>query len=113
MNEYLFTSIEGETVSPNFSEVENCQLLARINAPNKNAARNKLLEENKWITVTDFSTEELIVDQIITKEQISDIKRIVDFLWESAKSSCEEMNYPQDHIFMVLKRIKEMVVDYK
>ena len=54
-----------------------------------------------------------MVDQVITKEQISDIKAIVDYLLEDEERSYEENGRPQDHIIVVLKRLKEMIVDYK
>lgn len=113
MNEYLFTTIEGITVSPNLSDVENCQLLARVDASNETDAYSRLFEENEWISEYGFSSEGLIVDQVITKEQISDIKAIVDYLWEDEECSYEKNGCPQDHIIMVLKRLKEMIVDYK
>lgn len=113
MNEYLFTTIEGITVSPNLSDVENCQLLARVDALNETDAYSRLFEENEWISESGFSSEGIIVDQVITKEQISDIKAIVDYLWEDKECSYEENGCPQDHIIMVLKRLKEMVVDYE
>lgn len=113
MNEYLFTTIEGITVSPNLSDVENCQLLARVDALNETDAYSRLFEENEWISESGFSPEVIMVDQVITKEQISDIKAIVDYLWEDEECSYEENGCPQDHIIVVLKRLKEMIVDYK
>ncbi len=73
----------------------------------------RLFEENEWISESGFSPEVIMVDQVITKEQISDIKAIVDYLWEDEKCSYEENGCPQDHIIVVLKRLKEMIVDYK
>ena len=39
MNSYLIYTTEGFTESPENIEVENCQLLGRINAENKEQAR--------------------------------------------------------------------------
>ena len=88
-------------------------MLARVDASNETDAYSRLFEENEWISESGFSSEGLIVDQVITKEQISDIKAIVDYLWEDEECSYEKNGCPQDHIIMVLKRLKEMIVDYK
>lgn len=112
MNEYIILTTEGTTLSPNHSDVENCQLLSRIEALNVSDAHSRLLEYNKWIIETGYSTEEIIVNQVITKEQVADIKAIVGYLWNNEKLSYEKEGCPIDHIYMVLKRLKGMIADY-
>lgn len=101
MNEYLFFTTEGNTTAPNADiEVENCQLLGRIRATSIEMARGKLLEENSWIEKAGFTLGEFIQEQIITKEQLSDIKQIVNYL--------EAGSIPA-YLAMSLKRLSEMV----
>lgn len=111
MNEYLFTTIEGTTVSPNSIDVENCQLLARVDACNMADARSKLIEENKWIKEAGFSLEKLIIDQVLTKEQISDIKAIVDYLLEEGERSYIAEDCLPGHVYLALKRLRDVVID--
>ena len=110
MNQYLFTTHEGYTISPNETvEVENCQLLARIDAPDISRARKLLVKENPWIKESGFNPELCTIDQIATSSQLDDIRAVVGHLWKDAKESYEEDNYPQNHIFLALRRLRDMV----
>ena len=101
MNEYLIFTTEGNTTAPNADmEVENCQLLGRIRATSIEMARIELLKENPWIEEAGFRPEEFIQDQVVTKEQLSDIKLIVNHL---------EAGCLPAHLAMCLKRLNEMV----
>ncbi len=101
MNEYLFFTTEGNTIAPNADiEIENCQLLGRIRATSIEMARGELLKHNPWIEEAGFTPGEFIQEQIVTKEQLSDIKLIVNYLKAGSLPA---------YLAMSLKRLNEMV----
>ena len=65
MKKYIFISPEGETLSPNGSEVENMQVIGIVeDAIDENDALKKLLIENDWIIDTEFNIAEFICYEI-------------------------------------------------
>lgn len=74
MNEYIFYTTEGTTFAPDQSEIDNCQILAFIDAPNLSKAKELLLQENPWIVEAGFSIDEIAVKQVLTKEQKEDLQ---------------------------------------
>lgn len=66
MKKYIFISHEGETLSPNGSEVENMQVIGIVeNVTNEDEALKKLLIENEWIIDAEFNIAEFIVYEIL------------------------------------------------
>jgi hypothetical protein len=66
MNKYIFITNEGNTFSPNGSEVENFQVMGLVdNVTNEDEALKKLLIENEWIIDAEFNVAEFICYQII------------------------------------------------
>ncbi len=66
MNKYIFITNEGNTISPNGSEVENFQVIGLVdNVNNEDEALKKLLIENEWIIDAEFNVAEFICYQII------------------------------------------------
>lgn len=110
MNEYVFFTLEGETIAPNDEvEVDNCQLLGRVCAHTVEDARNILAEENPWIEEAGFSIDESIHEQVITPELLSDIRVVLDFLQaEVLQSAISGNNYPP-HIVASLNRLQECI----
>lgn len=125
MNEYIFYTTEGMTLPPNEDkEIDNCQILGFIEAKNSSEAMDLLLENNPWIVEAGYSLSEIRVKQVLTKEQIKDIQAIVDYNWadeekhyeeccecgecDECEECCECGEYPKDHIFEVLKRLKQI-----
>ena len=50
MKKFIFITPEGETISPNGSDVENLQVIGIVDEVNdKEEALKKLLIENEWI----------------------------------------------------------------
>lgn len=110
MNEYLFYTPEGDSEPPRQDcTVENCQLLGRIHAKRMAEAKKKLLTENPWIVEAGFDPSEIRCVQILTEEQRSDIKKVLDYLWHDEERHYEEGGCgPGDnHIFNTLKRLKK------
>ena len=65
MKKYIFISPEGQTLSPNGSEVENMQVIGIIeDAIDENDAFKKLLIENEWIIDAEFNIAEFICYEI-------------------------------------------------
>ncbi|MBQ8051580.1 MAG: hypothetical protein IJ197_08430 [Bacteroidaceae bacterium] len=110
MNKYIIYTTEGHTTAPNeVVEVENCQVLGCANGKNKQEAVKNLLENNLWITEAHFSTAEFIVQPLLTEEILSDIKKVVDYLWmDEERHYLERGNYPRNQIFRVLERLKSI-----
>lgn len=111
MNEYIFTTTEGTTLSPNLSDVENCQVLARVVACNVAEARTRLFDENQWIIEVGFSPEKIILNQVLTQEQIIDIRIIINYLWEAKKLSDVDENSSLSCVSMALHRLSDLVPD--
>lgn len=109
MNEYIFYTAEGHTDAPNDSyEVENCQVLGTAQGKDENEAQENLLRENRWIAEADFDPAEFFVRQIMTDEQRRDIKTLVGYLWADEERHFEESEDKRNHIFNLLKRLKEI-----
>ena len=110
MNEYLFFTLEGNTTAPNVSmDVENCQLLGRIRASSADEARKLLLLENPWIIKAGFTVDAFIQEQIITEEQLSCIRVIVDYLCKRDSIVCNNNNNLSASILNSLRILDEMV----
>lgn len=110
MNEYIFYTTEGTTLAPiQDKDIDNCQILGFIEAKNSSEAKVILLENNPWIVEAGFSMSKIMVKQVLTKEQLKDIQTIVDYNWDDEKTHYQEWgNYPKNHIFRVLKRLKKI-----
>lgn len=109
MNEYIFYTIEGNTISPNESkEVDNCQVIGISEGNNPNDALSNLLDSNKWIIPAGFNAELFICRQLMTEQLKHDIISIVEYLWNDEKRHYEECDNTgkRNHIFHVLKRVK-------
>ena len=125
MNEYVFYTFEGYTESPTGKECENIQLLGFEYGRNKKSAKKKLVETREWIEELDFDVEEIESKQLLTDENKNDIKTVIEYLWNNEQKHFEEeINKEIDidetesieleklcpnHIFTVLKRLKELV----
>ena len=112
MNGYVFYTFEGSTESPTGKECENIQLLGFEYGKNKTAAKDELIATREWIKELDFDTEEIEAKQLLTEENKKDIKTLVDYLWKDEEKHFEETGSSdkENHIFSVLRRLKELVV---
>lgn len=109
MNEYIFYTPEGFTTAPNEDiEAENCQMLGTAKGKDVVDAKKNLLKENPWITEAGFEPTQFITRQLVTDEQRSAIKELLDYLWEDEKRHYEESECPENHIFKVMKVLKSM-----
>lgn len=109
MNEYIFYTPEGYTYPPKEDkEVENCQLLGRICGNNQEDARKQLTSNSPWIEECGFDINEAIAKQILTETNKEDIMTLVEYLWEDEECHFKEVGMPKNHIFMVLKRLKNL-----
>ena len=106
MSEFIFYTTEGFTQDPNGNDVENCQVLGRAFGRNKDEAKCNLIKKSPWIEEAGFDMTELIVKQLLTEEQKADIKAVVDYLWEDEHKHFQESHYSKEHIFKILKRLK-------
>ena len=106
MNEYIFYTNEGNTEAPNTNfTVENCQVLGRAKGSSAEKALENLLEENHWISEAKFSPAKFFIKQILTEEQRTDIRTLIDYLW------ADKVKYYEDKdnlIFKAIKRLKNI-----
>jgi hypothetical protein len=66
MKKYLFITSEGETQSPNGSDVENMQVIGIVDGVmNEDEGLKKLLRENEWIIDAEFNIAEFICYEIV------------------------------------------------
>lgn len=107
MSEYIFYTTEGSTQDPNGDDVENCQILGKVFGRNEEEAKCNLIKENPWIEEAGFDTTDLIAKQLLTEEQKADIKAVVDYLWKNEYEHFQEEDYPKNHIYIILKRLKK------
>lgn len=98
------------TLSPNEDvEIDNCQILGFVEAKNSSEAKDLLLEDNPWIVDAGYSLSEIRIKQVLTKEQMKDIKAIVDYnLADEEKHHEEYGKYPEKHILEALKRLNQI-----
>jgi hypothetical protein len=110
MNEYIFSTPEGQTLSPNGSDVENCQFLGRVSAPDSAQAKTRLIEENPWILQAGFDPNACNRDQILTDSQRHDILTLLDHFDECEKRGFETTNIADksEHLFRVIQRLRQM-----
>lgn len=67
MKTYIFITREGETISPNGSDVENMQVVGIVeNVRDEDEALKKLLQENSWIFDVEFNVAEFIAYEIVS-----------------------------------------------
>lgn len=70
MNEYIFYTLEGYTISPTNIEVENCQLLGFAKGENSQDALANLIIENQWIIEYGFNVDKIISRQVVSQTDI-------------------------------------------
>lgn len=107
MNEYIVCTTEGYTSGSDSNvDVENCQILGTIKALSENDAIEKLFAQNLWIMKAGFSIDNAFAYALLTSSIMADLKTIIDYLWTDEQRHFQENQYPQNHIFNVLKRLK-------
>lgn len=108
MNEYVVYTADGYTSGPNTNvDVENCQVLGIIEEFSEEDAIKKLFKQNEWIPKAEFTEDNTIARPLLTSSIVEDIKIVIDYLWKDEYKYFQENYYPQDHIYRILKRLKE------
>ena len=105
MNEYLIYTAEGFTESLENNEVENCQLLGRIQAEDNEQAKDCLKKDNPLIEEIGFDIDSAFVQQVLSEKNRQDLKRPLNYLWKDEERHFEESVFPQDHIFRTMSRL--------
>ena len=65
MKRFIVYTTEGYTESPTSMQVENCQVLGEIEAPNGREAIDTLFEKELWLTELNFSKHAAIAREIV------------------------------------------------
>ena len=55
MNKYLIFTAQGHCSAPGHQDINNCQILGRVEAFDRIEAENKFLEENPWAIECGFT----------------------------------------------------------
>lgn len=113
MSEYLIYTSEGYTTAPDDSAVENCQVLGVIDGHSEEEAIQKLFEKNEWIEKAGFTEENALGRPLLLSSIKEDIEKVIAYLWKDEYNHYKERNYPKDHIFHVLNRLKITYKEYK
>lgn len=107
MNKYIFYTTEGYTTAPNeLVGVENCQLLGQTYGNTAKEASENLLKENSWITEAGFAPSEFIVEQLLTDEQRTSIKSVIQYLYKNAMCHSVEKKDTVNHILKDIKNLQ-------
>lgn len=110
MNEYIFYTCVGYTEPPLKSkEVENCQVLGRAKGNTPKEAKELLIKNNPWIEECGFDIESIISKQLLSDENKKDISLVLDYLIEEEFRHYQELEEPEDHIYKILLRLKDMI----
>lgn len=110
MKEFILITTEGYTIAPNEDiEIENCQVLGIVKAEDETSSIDILFRENPWICDAGFTREKIISKPLLTEESINAIKAVVDYPWLDEQKHCEEWDYPSNHIFRVLEKLKALI----
>ena len=108
MKEFIIYTTQGTTCGPNINvDVENCQLLGIIQSSTEMDAIQELFEKNEWIHRAGFTKDYVVAKQLFTSSNIKDTNELIDYLWNDEYKHFQENNNPKNHIFRVLKRLKE------
>lgn len=110
MNEYIIYTMEGQTMAPNtYVNVENCQVLGHAMGISSDNAIDNLFDDNPWIETAGFDKSECLGVQILSNTQKDDISTVLDYLWKDEYTHYQESHYVKNHIFRVIKRLRDMV----
>ena len=108
MKDFIIYTTQGTTCGPIINvDVENCQLLGIVQSNTEVDAINELFDKNEWICLAGFSKDYVVAKQLFTSSNKKDINEVIDYLWNDEYKHFQENNHPKNHIFRVLKRLKE------
>ena len=111
MNKYFFFTYEGDNGSSIDKRSENIPFLGIEKGVNLFEAKQKLISKNKWIKNGDFDENSIKSKQLLSEDNKNDIKTVVSYLWEDEKKHFEENDCPDNHIFITLKKLKELIAE--
>lgn len=108
MKTFIVYTTQGTTSGPNMDvDVENCQVLGIVQSNTGTDAINELFENNEWIHNAGFTKDCVEVKQLLSSSIKEDVNEVIDYLWKDEHIHFQENNYPKNHIFRTLKRLKE------
>lgn len=111
MNEYIFYTSDGSSLSPTNEETEKLQILGFENGKNSKIARKNLLKNNTWISEYGFRKKKIISKQIFTDENKNLLKKIIEYFWHDEKNHFEESDSKEreNHIFSIILKLREII----
>ncbi len=65
MKHYVFYTTEGYTFSPNYNDIENCQILAFEHARDIKSARDLFNQRHEYLVKQGFSLEKIVCKEIV------------------------------------------------
>ncbi len=111
MNKFIVYTTEGHTTGPNINaDVENCQVLGIIEGNSDNDAIKKLFNQNEWIVNAGFTLDNALALPLLTDTMVEDIRTVTEYLWEDELNHFQENHSPKNHVFRILKRLKDKYI---
>jgi hypothetical protein len=104
---FIFYTDEGYTISPNDSEMDNLQIIGIENGATQEDALINLYKDGAWIEEVGFLKDRLKCYAIFKPDYIENIKKVVNYLWENEEKHFNESECPDNHIFSILKKLKQ------
>ncbi|MDR1898067.1 MAG: hypothetical protein LBR10_14900 [Prevotellaceae bacterium] len=107
MARYIFYTDEGYTISPNDAEMENLQVIGFEYGATQEEALTNLYKDSTWIEDAGFSKDRLKCYAIFEPDYMENLRKVIDYLWEDEEKHFEESGCLNDHIFSILKKLKQ------
>ncbi|MDR1895886.1 MAG: hypothetical protein LBR10_03755 [Prevotellaceae bacterium] len=104
---FIFYTDEGYTISPNDSEMKNSQIIGIENGSTQEEALTNLYRDGIWIEKAGFSKDKLKCHAIFNPNYVENLRKVIDYLWKDEEKHFEENGCPNDHIFLILKSLKQ------
>jgi len=107
MNKYVFYIDDECNKSSKNNKCENIQFLGIEKGKSQFEAKQKLISEKKL----NFEESTIKSKQLFSEDNKKEIKTVIEYLWEDEKKHFEENDCPSNHIFFILKKLKELVAE--
>lgn len=112
MGTYIFYTDEGYTIAPNGESLESLQILGIEDGATEDEAWMNLYKNNEWIKENEFRESRIRCYAILRPNVLNDINTLIQYLFADEYKHWEECEFPDNHIFHILKRIQENIELY-
>lgn len=89
------------------TQINGLHILGLEKGKNEQEALDSFLNNNRLIRDGELPIDNIKSKVLLTPETVRNISILIDYLWEDEYRHWEELECPGEHVFMVLKQIKE------